>query len=83
MSEQPSLFHDLQVVLGGHSEASVMQALLQSLLVCIGVSAPSLARAEALIDALPTELKPKLRQEWLNYRKHRAKSPTVQSEVSH
>jgi hypothetical protein len=49
-----------------------MQALLGSLLVVIGVAAPDLARAEAAIDALPTELKPLLRQEWVNYRLHRA-----------
>lgn len=72
MSERTDLFHEIQVVLAGHSEATVMQALLKSLLVIIGVSAPDLARAEALIDALPTELKPLLRQEWVNYRLHRA-----------
>lgn len=70
MSED--LFRDVQTVLAGHSEMAVMQVLLQSLLVVIGVGAPSLARAEAAIDALPTELKPLLRQEWVNYRLHRA-----------
>jgi hypothetical protein len=73
-SDANDLFHQIQGVLAGHSEATVMQALLYSLLVVIGVSAPSVARAEALIDALPAELKPKLRREWLSYREHRAKS---------
>lgn len=74
MSDPGDLFHEIQVVLAGHSESAVMRALLQSLLVAIGVSAPDLARAEAMIDALPAELKPLLRQEWANYRLHRAKS---------
>ena len=77
------LFRRIQATCGGEGEAAVMQALLQSLLVVIGVSAPSLARAEALLDALPAELKPRLRAEWLNYREHRAKASVVQSESSH
>jgi hypothetical protein len=82
MDDQGELFHEIQLVLAGHSEAVVMQALLRSLLVVIGVSAPSLARAEALIDALPVELKPVLRKEWLNYRAHAAKA-SGQDEASH
>jgi hypothetical protein len=79
MSEQQDLFQQIQVVLAGHTESKVMQALLKSLLVVIGVSAPDLPRALALVDALPTELKPLLQAEWLNYRLHRARlsdSPT-------
>lgn len=70
MNDNKGLFQQVQAVLAGHSEAAVMQTLLQSLLVVIGVSAPSVARAEMLIDALPGELKPMLRAEWLNYRAH-------------
>jgi hypothetical protein len=75
MSEpEGNLFHDIQVVLADWPERAVMQALLQCLLVAIGVSAPDLPRAEALIDALPAELKPLLRAEWVNYRLHRART---------
>jgi len=74
MSDREELFAHIQTVLAGHSESDVLRTLLQSLLVAIGVSAPSLARAEAVIDALPAELKPILRREWQNYRAHRAKA---------
>lgn len=57
-----------------------MQVLLKSLLVIIGVSAPDLPRAEALIDALPTELKPLLQSGWVNYRLHRAKASIPQGQ---
>jgi hypothetical protein len=83
MSDHEELFKAVQVALAGHSEAAVMQTLLKSLLVIIGVSAPSLARAEALIDALPAELKPILRREWLNYRAHRARASVEKSQSSH
>lgn len=82
MSDQDELFSAVQAVLAGHSERTVMQALLKSLLVVIGVSAPDLARAEALIDALPAELKPLLRQEWVNYRLHRARKPHDDGPIS-
>lgn len=74
MSDGAAAFKAVQEALAGHSEAAVMQALLKSLLVVIGVSAPDLARAEALIDALPAEMKPHLRKEWVSYRLHRAKA---------
>jgi hypothetical protein len=74
MSDRSDLFHELQSVLAGRSEAAVMQALLQCLLVIIGVSAPDQTRAEELIDALPAELKPALEKQWLNFRLHRAKA---------
>ena len=83
MSDSTDPFHQIQAVLAGHSEKQVMQALLQSLLVAIGVSAPDLEHAEALIDALPAELKPLLRAEWDNYRAHRAKASIQQSDSSH
>lgn len=79
MSEREDLFPKIQAVLAGHSEMEVMQALLKSLLVIIGVSAPDLPRAEALINALPAELKPLLRNEWANYRQHRARVATKES----
>lgn len=72
MSERASLFAEVQAVLGGHSESEVMQALLQSLVVVVGVSAPDIDRAEAMLDALPAELKPLLRKDWAKYRQHRA-----------
>lgn len=72
MSDANRLFHAVQATLAGQSEAAVMQALLTSLLAAVGVSAPSVARGEAMLDALPAELKPILRREWANYRKHRA-----------
>jgi hypothetical protein len=74
MNDHEDLFRAVQFALAGHSEAAVMRVLLKSLVVVIGVSAPSVARAEALIDALPGELKPILRTEWLNYRAHRAQA---------
>ena len=74
MSDRDDLFPKIQAVLAGHSEGQVMQALLASLLVVIGVSAPGLGRAEALIEALPAELIPVLRKNWVDYRKHRAKA---------
>lgn len=74
MSDSEDLFRAVQEALAGHSEAAVMQTLIRSLLVVIGVSAPSLARAEALIDALPAEMKPFLRREWINYRLHMTKA---------
>jgi hypothetical protein len=73
------LFGRIQAVLAGHPVSEVTGALLQSLLAVYGVSAPSLARAEAAIDALPASLKPLLRQEWPNYRAHRAKASDQQS----
>ncbi len=67
-------FRQIQMVLAGHPEAVVMAVVLRSLLAVIGVSAPDLARAEALIDALPAELKPLLRAGWDDYRDHRAEA---------
>lgn len=84
MSDHADLFQKIQVTLAGHSEMEVMQALLKSLLVVIGVSAPDLPRAEALINALPAELNPLLRSEWANYRMHRARKPkSEQSKSTH
>lgn len=77
------LFRQIQAVLAGQSEAAVMQALLASLLAIIGVSAPNLARAEILIDALPAELKPMLRAEWLKYRAHRARASAEPGQSEH
>lgn len=82
MSDRETLFHKVQTALAGHSEAAVMQALLQSLLVVVGVSAPDLPRAEAMLDALPTELKPLLRRDWINYRLHSANA-AKQDQTSH
>jgi hypothetical protein len=83
MSDSQDLFGRVQMVLAGHSEAVVLQVLLKSLVVAFGVSAPSLARAESAIDALPASLKPILRQEWMNYRAHRAKASDEQSQSEH
>lgn len=80
MDDREELFRSVQATLAGHSEAAVMQVLLKSLLVIIGVSAPDLPRAEALIDALPTELKPLLQSGWVNYRLHRAKASIPQGQ---
>lgn len=77
MSDAQDLFAEVQAVLAGHSEAAVMQVVLRSLLVVIGVSAPGLGRAEALIEALPAELIPMLRAEWPNYRAHRARASVI------
>jgi hypothetical protein len=74
MGDTKDLFGQIQAVCAGHSEAAVTQALLRSLLVVIGVAAPSLQRAEAILDALPTDMKPLLRAEWPKYRQHRAKA---------
>lgn len=65
---EKDLFDEIQAILHGRSTAAIMQALLQCLLVNITVSAPSVARAEALLDAIPAELKPGLRANWLKYR---------------
>jgi hypothetical protein len=73
MSGSPSLFQQLNAVLAGHPEDEVLPTVLQVLLTVIGVGAPDLARAEALIDGLPATLKPLLRKEWENYRAHRAR----------
>jgi hypothetical protein len=69
-----ALFHQLEAALAGHPEATAMEALLFSLVTAIGVSAPSSARAEAMIRALPDLLIPLLRCNWLEYRAHRAKT---------
>lgn len=73
MTERDELFRDIQNTLAGHSEVAVMQALLTSFVVAIGVSAESRSRAEEVINALPAELIPMLRENWAGYRKHRAK----------
>jgi hypothetical protein len=78
MSERPDLFQQMQALFAGHSEAAVMRASLQSLLAVIGVSAPGLGRAEAMIDALPAELKPLLRRDWPKYRAHRGNAENQQ-----
>ncbi|HXA23628.1 MAG TPA: hypothetical protein VNW90_15160 [Acetobacteraceae bacterium] len=80
MSDDPDLFDQIQAVLAGHTEKAVMLTLLKSLVVAIGVSAPDLPRAEALIDALPGEMKSRLLAEWPNYRAHRAKAEAIQSQ---
>lgn len=77
MSGQETLFQKVQAALAGHTEREVMQVLLHCLLVVIGVSAPDLDRADAMLDSLPTELKPLLRKEWGNYRQHRARSVDI------
>jgi hypothetical protein len=79
MSEANNLFRGVQTLLAGHTEAAVMQALLQSLVAAIGVSAVDLDRARAIINALPMELTPMLEQGWLNYRAHRAKAAISQN----
>lgn len=67
-------FVAVQKALAGHSEMAVMQALLRSLLAVIGIAAPDIQRALAMIDSLPAELKPLLEERWPSYRLHRAKS---------
>lgn len=74
MSEREDIFRDIQTVLTGHSELAIIQALLTCLVTAIGVSAKNIQHAEGVINALPAELNPILRDEWTNYRKHRAQS---------
>lgn len=74
MTEQDEIFRDIQKVLAGHSERAVTYALLTSLIVAIGVGSESLSRAIAVIDALPTEMKPILRDKWGGFREHRARA---------
>ncbi len=74
MTERDDIVRDIQQVLAGHSEVAVLQALLTSFVIALGVSAESLARGEEVIDALPTELKPMLRDGWTGFRKHRARA---------
>jgi hypothetical protein len=80
MSDDTHLFDQIQTVLAGHTEKAVALALIRSLVVAIGVSAPDLPRAEALIDMLPGEMKSLLLAEWENYRAHRAKAEAKQSQ---
>lgn len=68
-----SLFAQVQTVLAGHAEVVVMDALVRSLVVLVGVSAADLESAQAFIDTLPGQMKPMLRAEWDSYRAHRAK----------
>ena len=74
MSETNELFRAINAACAGHSESAVLQALLNCLVTAIGVTSPGLGRAEALIDALPGELKPLLRKNWQGYRRHRARA---------
>jgi hypothetical protein len=71
VTEREEIFRAIQAALAGHSEKEVIGALLSSLVVAIGVSAESLSRAEAVINALPAELMPLLRAEWPKLRRHR------------
>lgn len=81
MSDREDIFHAIQKVLTGRSEADVLHVLLASLVVAIGVASDDLARAEMLIDALPTELKQVLRANWADYRKHRTRAEIVTPQV--
>jgi hypothetical protein len=74
MSEREEVFRKIQLACAGHLEQDIIQALLHSVVVIMGVSAPSLERAEAAIDALPVELKMVLRQKWEAIRKHRERA---------
>lgn len=79
MDERTHLFNKVQLALAGHSEREVAHVLLTSLLIEIGVGAENLPKAIAVIDALPTELKPLLRERWGEFRRHRAQAELQRS----
>jgi hypothetical protein len=72
--ERDEVFRKIQAACAGHQESDVVQALLRSVVIAVGVSAPSLPRAEAVLNALPAELTPFLREKWPSLREHRAKA---------
>lgn len=74
MTERDEIFRDIQTVLSGRPEREIIAALLTSLVTAIGVASKDLKHAESVVDAIPIELKPILRDNWDAYRKHGAKA---------
>jgi hypothetical protein len=75
--QREDLFRQIQLVLGGYPEAVVLQVILRTLVVIIGVGAPDFHRAEAILSSLPSELEPILHAEWNKLRAHREKAAAL------
>ncbi len=69
--DHKDLFQAVQRALTGHSDLDVLQALVRSLVVAVGVSAPSIEQAEQWLDAMLPEIKTAVRQDWPKFRAHR------------
>jgi hypothetical protein len=60
----PALFEELQRVTTGHSTGDVLTALLDSVACTLAFMTEDLRQADQLIDAMPRDLRTKVRQRW-------------------